>query len=152
MFPILFFLYLPFSHYLQRKQHKAQDSELQSSPIQQFPSNQTKCRAPILKTQNPRAPKQNPSLTKQHALKLKPNHKKYLRTWNRHRGSNAVESCTIWRMRGLRVPISTSRTLKRNPRRASRRELLPSDWPPRATISGMGSFSPKATAADCRRL
>ncbi|KAI4333659.1 hypothetical protein L6164_018439 [Bauhinia variegata] len=50
-------------------------------------------------------------------------------------------------MRGLRVPISTSRTLKRKPRRASRRELLPSDWPPRATISGIGSFSPNATAA-----
>uniref|UniRef100_A0A2P2QU92 Uncharacterized protein n=1 Tax=Rhizophora mucronata TaxID=61149 RepID=A0A2P2QU92_RHIMU len=55
-------------------------------------------------------------------------------------------------MRGRRVPISTSLTLNRNPRRASRSELLPSDWPPRATISGIGSFSPKATAAACRRL
>ena len=50
------------------------------------------------------------------------------------------------------MPISTSRTLKRNPSSASTRELFPSDWPPRATISGIGSFSPNATAADWRRL
>jgi hypothetical protein len=42
--------------------------------------------------------------------------------------------------------------LKRKPRRASRRELFPSDWPPMATISGIGSFSPNATAAACSRL
>lgn len=38
------------------------------------------------------------------------------------------------------------------PRKASSSELLPSDWPPIATISGMGRFSPNATAAACRRL
>ncbi|KAG5562065.1 hypothetical protein RHGRI_004943 [Rhododendron griersonianum] len=50
-------------------------------------------------------------------------------------------------MRGRRVPISTSRTLNRNPRRASRSELLPN-----VTISGMGRFSPNAKAAAWRRL
>lgn len=35
-------------------------------------------------------------------------------SFSRQRGSSAVESCTIWTMRGRRVPISTSRTLKRN--------------------------------------
>lgn len=74
------------------------------------------------------------------------------RTWNRQRGSSELESWTICKMRGRRVPISTSRTLKRNPRSASSKELLPSDWPPSATISGIGSFSPNATAAACRRL
>jgi hypothetical protein len=44
----------------------------------------------------------------------------------------------------LEVALSkalTSRTLKRNPRRASSKELLPSDCPPIATISGMGNSS-----------
>jgi hypothetical protein len=42
--------------------------------------------------------------------------------------------------------------LNRKPRRASRRELFPSDWPPTATISGIGSFSPRSAAAACSRL
>lgn len=33
---------------------------------------------------------------------------------SRHLGCSAVGSCTIWTMRGLLVPISTSRTLNRN--------------------------------------
>jgi hypothetical protein len=119
-----------------------------------------------------------------------------------HLGSVALASCFICTMSGLRVPISTSRTLKRNcgngtqlgrvltqpqhgslnfalwrsgyamtaarmpqkvhitvpqlvacgashltPRKASSRLDLPSDWPPIATISGMGRLSPRATAA-----
>lgn len=38
------------------------------------------------------------------------------------------------------------------PRKASSRELLPSLWPPMATISGIGRDSPNATAAACNRL
>ncbi|BAT89537.1 hypothetical protein VIGAN_06051300, partial [Vigna angularis var. angularis] len=49
-------------------------------------------------------------------------------------------------------PISTSRTLNRNPRSASKSELFPSDWPPTATISGIGIVSLNATAAACSRL
>lgn len=37
------------------------------------------------------------------------------------------------------------------PRKASSKLDLPSDCPPMATISGIGKFSPKATAAACRR-
>ncbi|QCD86562.1 hypothetical protein DEO72_LG3g1086 [Vigna unguiculata] len=55
-------------------------------------------------------------------------------------------------MRGLRVPITTSRTLNRNPRSASKSELFPSDCPPTATISGIDIVSLNATAAACSRL
>ena len=48
--------------------------------------------------------------------------------------SSPVLSCTIWQMRGLRVPISTSRMLNLKPRKASSKEDLPSDCPPMATI------------------
>ena len=45
---------------------------------------------------------------------------------------------------GLPRSSLTSRTLKRKPRNASRRLLLPSLCPPMATISGMGNVSPYA--------
>lgn len=57
-----------------------------------------------------------------------------------------------WAVHYLRVPISTSLTLNLKPRKASNKLDLPSDCPPIATISGIGSVSPKATAAACRRL
>ena len=46
----------------------------------------------------------------------------------------------------------TDLMLNLKPRKASKRLLLPSDWPPIATISGIGRDSPCATAAACRRL
>ena len=55
-----------------------------------------------------------------------------------------VLSCTIWQMRGLRVPISTSRMLNLKPRKASSREDLPSDCPPMATICTHNSLCKRA--------
>ncbi len=45
----------------------------------------------------------------------------------RQRGASALGSWTICTISGRRVPISTSRRLKRKPRKASSSELLPSD-------------------------
>ena len=51
-----------------------------------------------------------------------------------------------------RFDVRRARRLYLTPRNASSAELFPSDCPPIATISGMGSVSPSATAAAWSRL
>jgi len=49
-------------------------------------------------------------------------------------------------------PQRHTRPAPLTPRKASSRLDLPSDWPPTATISGMGKLSPMATDVLCKRL